>query len=63
MAKILGKLASVSGAISTTLLKGRRLLNRGESMFTSESLLGLPSENWLLGCLFLLEVAGVGLFG
>ncbi|KAL5548902.1 hypothetical protein UlMin_004133 [Ulmus minor] len=53
IAKILGTLVCVIGAVSMALLKGPKLLNTkllpaGNSIFGSTG-----GENWLLGCLFL----------
>ncbi|KAK6942372.1 EamA domain [Dillenia turbinata] len=56
IAKILGTVLCVGGAISMALLKGPKLLNSEFIMHKSSvSLLG--GENWLLGCLFLLGSA------
>ncbi|XP_058745207.1 WAT1-related protein At4g30420-like [Vicia villosa] len=55
IAKILGTVICVSGAVSIALLKGPKLLN-AENM-PSKSIIGLSlksDDNWLLGCLFLL---------
>ncbi|XP_045790818.1 WAT1-related protein At4g30420-like [Trifolium pratense] len=55
IAKIVGTIICVSGAVSIALLKGPKLLN-AESI-PSKSIFGLASEsdeNWLLGCLSLL---------
>ncbi|XP_031392140.1 WAT1-related protein At4g28040-like [Punica granatum] len=53
LAKILGTVVCVGGAVSMALLKGSKLLNRGEYTLTIMSLLGLQIQSWLLGCLFL----------
>lgn len=54
IAKILGTIIGVSGAVFIALLKGPKLLN-AESI-TSKSIIGTTlgsDENWLLGCLVL----------
>ncbi|XP_057967106.1 WAT1-related protein At4g30420-like isoform X2 [Malania oleifera] len=51
MAKILGTVLCVSGAISMALLRGPKLLNT--EVVHKTSAFGLGGENWLLGCLFL----------
>ncbi|XP_057967104.1 WAT1-related protein At4g30420-like isoform X2 [Malania oleifera] len=51
MAKILGTVLCVSGAISMALLRGPKLLNM--EVIHKTSAFGLGGENWLLGCLFL----------
>ncbi|WJX85839.1 hypothetical protein P8452_68233 [Trifolium repens] len=55
IAKIVGTIICVSGAVCIALLKGPKLLNAEN--IPSKSILGLASEsdeNWLLGCLSLL---------
>ncbi|XP_058745209.1 WAT1-related protein At4g30420-like [Vicia villosa] len=55
IAKIVGTIICVCGALSIALLKGPKLLN-AENL-TSKSIIGLSLEsddNWLLGCLFLI---------
>ncbi|XP_050874494.1 WAT1-related protein At4g30420 [Lathyrus oleraceus] len=55
IAKIVGTIICVTGAVSIALLKGPKLLN-AENL-PSKSFIGLSlesDENWLLGCLFLL---------
>jgi hypothetical protein len=51
VAKIVGTLICVGGAVSITLLKGPKLLNAQK--LPSKSTLG-SDDNWLLGCLILL---------
>ncbi|KAL4393396.1 hypothetical protein HN51_021300 [Arachis hypogaea] len=56
IAKIVGTVACVSGAVSMALLKGPKLLNNSQKLPPSNSLLiglGGPDNNWFLGCLFL----------
>jgi hypothetical protein len=55
IAKIVGTIICVSGAVCIALLKGPKLVNAEK--IPSKSILGLASEsdeNWLLGCLSLL---------
>ncbi|GMJ07200.1 Usually multiple acids move in and out Transporters 34 [Hibiscus trionum] len=52
LAKILGTVICVGGAISMALLKGPKLLNT--ELLPPKSLLGQGAESWLLGCLLLL---------
>ncbi|XVE63448.1 hypothetical protein DITRI_Ditri07aG0021500 [Diplodiscus trichospermus] len=52
LAKILGTVICVGGAISMALLKGPKLLNT--ELLPPNSLFSPGGENWLLGCLFLL---------
>ncbi|KAL5842221.1 hypothetical protein ACOSQ3_012824 [Xanthoceras sorbifolium] len=57
MAKIVGTLLCVGGAISMALLRGTKLLN-SELMLPAKSLFGsMGGENWLLGCLLLFASA------
>uniref|UniRef100_A0A5B7BP37 WAT1-related protein n=1 Tax=Davidia involucrata TaxID=16924 RepID=A0A5B7BP37_DAVIN len=51
IAKILGTIFCVSGAISMALLRGPKLLNA--ELLPTKSVFGSEGENWLLGCLFL----------
>jgi hypothetical protein len=55
VAKIVGTLICVGGAVSITLLKGPKLLNAQKlpSKSTMVRTLG-TDDNWLLGCLILL---------
>ncbi|KAA3464084.1 WAT1-related protein isoform X1 [Gossypium australe] len=52
LAKMLGTVICVGGAISMALLKGPKLLNT--QLLPPKSLFSPGGENWLLGCLFLL---------
>ncbi|KAL5538584.1 hypothetical protein UlMin_045493 [Ulmus minor] len=53
IAKILGTLVCVTGAVSMALLKGPKLLNK-KLLPTGDSIFGSTGgENWLSGCLFL----------
>ncbi|KAK8707260.1 hypothetical protein V6N13_058321 [Hibiscus sabdariffa] len=52
LAKILGTVICVSGAMSMALLKGPKLLNT--ELLPPKSLLDQGAETWLLGCLLLL---------
>ncbi|MBA0842328.1 hypothetical protein Goarm_002159 [Gossypium armourianum] len=52
LAKMLGTVICVGGAISMALLKGPKLLNT--QLLPTKSLFSPGGENWLLGCLFLL---------
>ncbi|XVE98669.1 hypothetical protein REPUB_Repub03eG0127300 [Reevesia pubescens] len=52
LAKILGTVICVGGAISMALLKGPKLLNT--ELLPPKSLFSPGGENWLLGCLLLL---------
>ncbi|KAK6235967.1 hypothetical protein SCA6_011304, partial [Theobroma cacao] len=52
LAKILGTVICVGGAISMTLLKGPKLLNT--ELLPPKSSFSPGGENWLLGCLLLL---------
>ncbi|RDY12574.1 WAT1-related protein, partial [Mucuna pruriens] len=51
LAKIIGTVICVSGAVSMALLKGPKLLNA--EILASKSIMGSAPHNWLLGCLFL----------
>ncbi|XP_057744087.1 WAT1-related protein At4g30420-like isoform X2 [Arachis stenosperma] len=56
IAKIVGTVTCVSGAVSMALLKGPKLLNNSQKLPPSNSFLiglGGPDNNWFLGCLFL----------
>ncbi|WJX88794.1 hypothetical protein P8452_70842 [Trifolium repens] len=55
IAKIIGTVICVSGAVSIALLKGPKLLNAEKipSKSTKDTILR-SDDNWLLGCLFLL---------
>ncbi|XP_031387933.1 WAT1-related protein At4g30420-like [Punica granatum] len=54
MAKVLGTVVCVGGAVSMALIKGPELLqSKGEYMQTRTLLQGLQIQNWLLGCLIL----------
>lgn len=52
MAKIMGTLICICGALSIVLLKGPKLLNA--KILPSKSIMAGTDENWLLGCVFLL---------
>ncbi|KAI4335489.1 hypothetical protein L6164_014129 [Bauhinia variegata] len=52
VAKILGTVLCVGGAITMALLKGQKLLHM--DLFSFKHVMGMGSENWLLGCLLLL---------
>ncbi|CAJ2664259.1 unnamed protein product [Trifolium pratense] len=56
IAKIVGTLICVSGAVSIALLKGPKLLNveKIPSKSTMDTILRSDDDNWLLGCLYLL---------
>ncbi|KAL7193692.1 hypothetical protein ACSBR2_025330 [Camellia fascicularis] len=51
MAKILGTIFCVTGAVSMALLRGPKLLNL--EFLPPKSLLGAGGDDWLLGCLLL----------
>ncbi|KAA8522806.1 hypothetical protein F0562_009229 [Nyssa sinensis] len=51
IAKIIGTIFCVGGAISMALLRGPKLLNA--ELLPIKSVFGSEGENWLLGCLFL----------
>ncbi|KAI4344350.1 hypothetical protein L6164_011585 [Bauhinia variegata] len=51
IAKILGTVICVSGAVSMSLVKGPKLLNAEH--LPSKSVMASGGENWLLGCLLL----------
>ncbi|KAK7350389.1 hypothetical protein VNO77_08969 [Canavalia gladiata] len=51
LAKVVGTVICVSGAVSMALLKGPKLLNAEKLPYNS--ILGSGNENWLLGCLSL----------
>ncbi|KAK8683094.1 hypothetical protein V6N13_039162 [Hibiscus sabdariffa] len=55
LAKILGTVICVGGAMSMALLKGPKLLNT--QLLPPKSLLDQGAETWLLGCLLLLASA------
>jgi hypothetical protein len=52
IAKIVGTILCVSGAVSMALLRGPKLLN-AELTLPANAVFGSGGENWLLGCLFL----------
>lgn len=52
IAKILGTVCCVSGALTMALLKGQKLLHM--EFLPSTHLTASGSENWVLGCLLLL---------
>ncbi|KAK4425065.1 WAT1-related protein [Sesamum alatum] len=52
VAKIIGTVLCVSGAVAIALLKGPKLLNDEIQDIRDTFLLGVPNQ-WLLGCLFL----------
>lgn len=52
IAKIVGTIICISGALSIVLLKGPKLLNLEN--LPSKSIMAGTDENWLLGCIFLL---------
>ncbi|XP_028223800.1 WAT1-related protein At4g30420-like [Glycine soja] len=51
LAKIIGTVICVSGAVSMALLKGPKLLNA--EILPSKSIMASGGDHWLLGCLFL----------
>uniref|UniRef100_A0A2N9FGF6 WAT1-related protein n=1 Tax=Fagus sylvatica TaxID=28930 RepID=A0A2N9FGF6_FAGSY len=51
IAKILGTILCVTGAMFMALLRGPKLLN--VEFLPTKSVFGFGGENWLLGCLFL----------
>jgi len=56
IAKIVGTLICVCGALSIALLKGPKLLN-AENIVPTKSIMAITSgsdESWLLGCMYLL---------
>jgi hypothetical protein len=53
IAKIVGTIICVSGAMSMTLLKGPKLLNV-ENLPSKSIMTRSDNENWLMGCLCLL---------
>ncbi|KAL3535282.1 hypothetical protein ACH5RR_003743 [Cinchona calisaya] len=53
IAKIIGTIICVTGAISMVLLKGPKLLKQEFHFLPIHSLLSKGGETWLLGCLFL----------
>ncbi|XP_042939270.1 WAT1-related protein At4g30420 [Carya illinoinensis] len=53
IAKIVGTILCVSGAVSMTLLRGPKLLNAELLLPANSHLLGSGHENWLLGCVLL----------
>ncbi|WJX94446.1 hypothetical protein P8452_75862 [Trifolium repens] len=56
IAKIMGTVICVSGAVSIALLKGPKLLNSEKipSKSTNKDTILTSDDNWLLGCLFIL---------
>lgn len=52
IAKIMGTLICICGALSIVLLKGPKLLNA--KIIPSKSIMAGTDEDWLLGCVFLL---------
>lgn len=55
MAKILGTLACVGGAMCMAMYKGPTLLNEQlRQLLTLSSLLQSVKESWMIGCLFLM---------
>ncbi|BAT96782.1 hypothetical protein VIGAN_09008200 [Vigna angularis var. angularis] len=53
IAKIVGTVICVSGAVSIALLKGPKLLNAESLPSKSITMASSQADNWLLGCLFL----------
>ncbi|CAK9171361.1 unnamed protein product [Ilex paraguariensis] len=49
IAKIIGTIVCVAGAVATALLRGPKLLNT--ELLPTKRVFGSESENWLLGCL------------
>jgi len=54
IAKIVGTVICVSGAVSIALLKGPKLLNAENLPSKSIIMASSATDNWFLGCLFLI---------